>query len=237
MTPKSNKLKPEVSAPALGGFTKLENQINWNQRFRLLVGSEGRSGVREWAETPAGFAAEGGKFGWSLCPRAHSATALGPNQEPNTSGFNFLIFEFREYHLRQEPNTLDFNFLILVPHEYHLRFSSFHVKIFVNTIQNFLTTQWNPGQKIKKICAVFIEIPHWWFFAKNTAVTFYNVQITNLVAIAWVPFNPHIYHPLNICLRRFNLILYLAILRCQNKKRNLNLLFNCELHELFLHAW
>ena len=158
-----------------------------------------------------------GKSGWSLCPRAHSATALGPNQEPNTSGFNFLIFEFREYHLRQEPNTLDFNFLILVSHEYHLRFSSFHVKIFVNTIQNFLTTQWNPGQKIKKICAVFIEIPHWWFFAKNTAVTFYNVQITNLVAIAWVPFNPHIYHPLNICLRRFNLILYFAILRCQNK--------------------
>ena len=170
-------------------------------------------------------------------PAGVSAPALGPNQEPNTSGFNFLIFEFREYHLRQEPNTLDFNFLILVPHEYHLRFSSFHVKIFVNTIQNFLTTQWNPGQKIKKICAVFIEIPHWWFFAKNTAVTFYNVQITNLVAIAWVPFNPHIYHPLNICLRRFNLILYPAILRCQNKKRNLNLLFNCELHELFLHAW
>ena len=123
----------------------------------------------------------GVKSGWGRPARTHSAPALGPNQEPNTSGFNFLIFEFREYHLRQEPNTLDFNFLILVSHEYHLRFSSFHVKIFVNTIQNFLTTQWNPGHKIKKICAVFIEIPHWWFFAKNTAVTFYNVQITNLV--------------------------------------------------------
>ena len=109
------------------------------------------------------------------------AEARGPSQEPNTSGFNFLIFEFREYHLRQEPNTWGFNFLILVSHEYHLRFSSFHVKIFVNTRQNFLTTQWNPGHKIKKICVVFIEIQHWWFFAKNTAVTFYNVLITNSV--------------------------------------------------------
>ena len=161
MTPKSKNWNLRYSAPALRCIHETRKSKNWIQRY------------------------SGGKSGWSLCPRAHSATALGPNQEPNTSGFNFLIFEFREYHLRQEPNTLDFNFLILVPHEYHLRFSSFHVKIFVNTIQNFLTTQWNPGQKIKKICAVFIEIPHWWFFAKNTAVTFYNVQITNLVAIAW----------------------------------------------------
>ena len=186
VTPKSNKLKPEVSAPALGGFTKLENQINWNQRFRLLVGSEGRSGVRAWAETPAGFAAEN-----------------------------------REYHLRQEPNTLDLIFLILVSHEYHLRFSSFHVKIFVNTIQNFLTTQWNPGHKIKKICAVFIEIPHWWFFAKNTAAAFYNVLITNSVAHCLGRFQSSYFifnHPLQICSRRFNLLFCFAIPQCQNKK-------------------
>ena len=138
-TRKSNKLKPEVSAP---GWVR-------GPGWRL------QPDLPPKAANPAGV----------------SAPALGPNQEPNTSGFNFLIFEFREYHVRQEPNTWGFNFLILVSHEYHLRFSSFHVKIFVNTRPNFLTTQWNPGHKIKKICAVFIEIPHWWFFAKNTAVT------------------------------------------------------------------
>ena len=96
MTPKSNKLKREVSAPALSGFTKLENQKIETRGIRLLVGSEGRSGVRAWAETPSGFAAFGGKSGWSLCPLAHSAPALGPNQEPKPLVSIYLIFEFRE---------------------------------------------------------------------------------------------------------------------------------------------
>ena len=125
---------------------------------------------------------------------------------------------FHEYHLWSRsriPQVLIFWFSSFM--NTTKGFQAFHVKIVVNTIKNFQKSQWNPGHKIKKICAVFIEIPHWWFFAKNTAVTFYNVQITNLVAIASAPFNPHIYHPLHICLRRFNLILYFAVLRCQNK--------------------
>ena len=51
VTPKWNKLKPQVSAPGLGGFTILENQINWNQRFHLLAGSEGRSEGRNGARS------------------------------------------------------------------------------------------------------------------------------------------------------------------------------------------
>ena len=106
---KSNKLKPQVSAPALGGFTKLENKINWNQRFRLLpdLPPPPRSG------------------GLSACRLPPRSGARQIRQEPNTSGFNFFIFEFREYHLRQEQNTWGFNFLIFVSHEYHPRFSSF----------------------------------------------------------------------------------------------------------------
>ena len=28
-------------------------------------------------------------------------------------------------------------------------------------------SQWNPGQKIKKICAVYVEIPFWWIFCQK----------------------------------------------------------------------
>ena len=52
-------------------------------------------------------------------------------------------------------------------------------------IQTTWASGWAPGPSLrpslraknkKKICAVFIEIRHWRFFDKNTAVTFYNVS-------------------------------------------------------------
>ena len=39
----------------------------------------------------------------------------------------------------------------------------FSCKIFVNTTKN----EWNPGHKIKKIRAVYIEIPLWWYFGQK----------------------------------------------------------------------
>ena len=125
---------------------------------------------------------------------------------PNTSGFKFLIFrvlwipsKVREYHLRQEPNICGFNFLIFGSHEYHPRFSSFSCQNIGEYHKNFQTTQWNPGHKIKKICAVFIETQHWWFFPKNTAPTFYIVFITNSLAHCLGSFSIFIFNnPLHI---------------------------------------
>ena len=142
-------------------FTKLENKKIETGGNRLLAGSEDRSGVRARGPTPAGFVAEGGKSGWVRPARPHSAPVLGPSQEPNTSGFNFLIFEFREYHLRQEPNTAGFNFLILMSHEYHVRFSSFSCQNIREYHTKFPNNSMKSSTPNKKICAVFIEIPHW----------------------------------------------------------------------------
>ena len=52
----------------------------------------------------------------------------------------------------------------------------------MNTIQNFLTSQWNPGHKIKKICAVSLEIPLWWFLCQITAIysSLYTVFLFNI---------------------------------------------------------
>ena len=155
---KSNKLKPQVSAPALGGFTKLENKINWNQRFRLLpdLPPPPRSG------------------GLSACRLPPRSGARQIRQEPNTSGFNFFYFRVSWIPPKAGAEYLRFQFFnFRVTWNTTQGFQVFHVKILVNTIKNFQTTQWNPGHKIKKICAVFIEITHWRFFDKNTAVTFF----------------------------------------------------------------
>ena len=55
-------------------------------------------------------------------------------------------------------------------------FQVFHVKIVVNTMKNFQTSQWNPGHK-KKICAVYNEMTYCWFFAKNAAATVHSYGV------------------------------------------------------------
>ena len=55
-------------------------------------------------------------------------------------------------------------------------FQVFHVKIVVNTMKNFQTSQWNPGHK-KKICAVYNEMTYCWFFAKNAAASVHSYGV------------------------------------------------------------
>ena len=63
--------------------------------------------------------------------------ALGPSQELNTSGFNFLIFEFREYHLRFSsfscPNS----------REYHQKFTNKSMKSRSQNKKNMRGFSWN----------------------------------------------------------------------------------------------
>ena len=156
---------------------------NWKFTRGSTAGPEGRSGGRSEARS-AERRPERSPEGPAAPPRVVSIYFIFSFHEyhqnlPNTSGFNFLIFrvswipsKVREYHLRQEPNTWGFNFWFSCHMNITQGFQVFHVKIMVNTIKNFQRTQWNLGHKIKKICAVFIEITHWCFFDKNTALEF-----------------------------------------------------------------
>ena len=70
----------------------------------------------------------------------------GPRAQPRHQiGFNFLFSHFMN-------TTQGFQVFIQNIREYHQKF------------QNKL---WNPGQKIKKIRAVYIEIRLWWFFGQK----------------------------------------------------------------------
>ena len=65
------------------------------------------------------------------------AEARGPSQEPNTSGFNFLIFEFREYHLRFS------SFSCQNSREYHLKIPNKSMKSRSKNKKNMRGLCWN----------------------------------------------------------------------------------------------
>ena len=85
---------------------------------------------------------------------------------------------FHEYHLWSRsriPQVLIFLFSSFM--NTTKGFQVFHVEIVVNTIKNFQTSQWNPGHKIKKICAVYNEMTYCWFFAKNAAARVHSYGV------------------------------------------------------------
>ena len=67
----------------------------------------------------------------------------------------------------QSRHQMGFNiFWFFAFHEYHPRFSSFLAK--KSWIPSkFSKNQWNTGQKIKKIRAVYVEILLWWYFGQK----------------------------------------------------------------------
>ena len=62
----------------------------------------------------------------------------------------------------REVSTFFFDF-----HEYHKWFSSFLCKIFVNTAKNIKKINEYQVTKIKKICAVYVEILLWWYLGQK----------------------------------------------------------------------
>ena len=103
----------------------------------------------------------GKKINWNfsggrLGPRA-GAEARGPSRP--TEKFQFFFSEF---------------------HEYHLWFSNFVAKNIREYHQKWPNNQWNPGHKIKKICAVSIEILLWWYFGqKYSFVHFHTIPTSS----------------------------------------------------------
>ena len=94
----------------------------------------------------------GGRTEWRPDSREHSL-------EPGTEYLWFQFFYFRV----SWTQTRAFKFFTskLNQREYNNKISS---------------NEWNPGHKLKKIYAVFNEMPFWWFFAKNAAATVYILK-------------------------------------------------------------
>ena len=65
-------------------------------------------------------------------------------------------------------------------HEYHLWFSNFVAKNFREYHPKWPNNTWNPGHKIKKICAVYIEILLWWYFGQEYSLCIFRF-ITDLI--------------------------------------------------------
>ena len=139
---------------------KLENQINWNLRFRLLDHRWFHETLF-WPPPRSG----GGRGGRRVAPRGRSRCAAAAKKA------------FHEYHLWSRsriPQVSIFWFSSFM--NTTKGFQVFHVKIVVNIIKNFQTSQWNPGHK-KKICAVYIEMTYCWFFAKNAAASVHSYGV------------------------------------------------------------
>ena len=76
-----------------------------------------------------------------------------------------------------------FNFFFLAFHEYHLWFSNFVAKNIREYHQKWPNNQWNPGHKIKKICAVSIEILLWWYFGQKYSFLYFHTIPTNNILL------------------------------------------------------
>ena len=91
----------------------------------------------------------------------------------------------------QSRHQMGFNiFWFFAFHEYHPRFSSFLAK--KSWIPSKITkNQWNSGQKIKKIRAVYVEILLWWYFGQKYSHSppimpvYYRVFNAQLQIVFW----------------------------------------------------
>ena len=124
--------------------------------------------------------------GWSRClhARALRMSEGTPRSRIPLIFWIYLIYEFREYHQRQEPNTWGFNFLIFVSHEYHQRFSSFSCQNFGEYHKKFPNNSMKSSSQNKKNMRGFYWNHALVIFWQKYCVAFTSSYL-NLFLLGW----------------------------------------------------